>query len=736
MGRSTKRLAKTAKARHGLFKANNTAAALPRSTEQIDEPTTRDDAWLPRMSPEEYRQVTRTELDGSLSVPDAYGELSGAKCLRPLNRRNNGNFSTDLGAEYDVDLTVNLPRMIDLFNTSLHQHATYDADSRDPLTSQPCCPLFTVGALVKWGQTARLSLKCQNCEFTTTEQKLYRELASKKPGPKKATCNVGLVVGLQSSSLGCDGARTFLAASGVISPCKSAMQRTSNEVSEKTSQLCREDMEEQRSNLRKTLAKRRVRDSTVINIQMDGLYASHSYGTRKRMGQACTAAVGIACEDVTDQHKVIACSFLNKRCVYGERIRRRGGEPNCPNHPGCTATIDPDQPISERRMGYEIGETIAKSGLNVNYATTDGDATSAAGLAEAMDSHSPNSAVHVVRQADPIHRGQSMFKAVLNAKFSDGMFPQSDIATTKDLQHLFAKDVNARSSIVMKNLRRKYRDIHLLKTKSHTIIDKIVSCYGGSCGKCTKDTTACAGGKLKSWWRSSAYLSPVNLSSGDIKMSTTDVLILRSILEMLFAPQSLNEMKSTSNTCKSECVNRLINLHSLKNKAWPRMRVGRVSSAILRANHRRGPALVKQLRNVGAHTILSPAIKKRLLVHQPSSRSRMPMIHRATQIKRFLQKKTKSSLEKADYKKGQLEPKPSTSRAQLLSSDTPVASTSQSRVATRRNEELTNISQQQSPNTNTIRILRRETKKDHCYSTSKPQPVKPKGARPLTGYTS
>lgn len=83
---------------------------------------------------------------------------------------------------------------------------------------------------------------------------------------------------------------------------------------------------------------------------------------------------------------------------------------------------NPVEPLSERETGYKIGEKLAKHDLLVKYVTTDGDATSCAGLETALQ-NTLSPLWKTSRLADRIHRGQSLFRQGVKAEFSPEMFP-------------------------------------------------------------------------------------------------------------------------------------------------------------------------------------------------------------------------------------------------------------------------------------------------------------------------
>uniref|UniRef100_A0A8W8LNC7 Mutator-like transposase domain-containing protein n=1 Tax=Magallana gigas TaxID=29159 RepID=A0A8W8LNC7_MAGGI len=189
---------------------------------------------------------------------------------------------------------------------------------------------FEIKSETKWGLGWSWTFGCKRCNFISKPYKLYHEVPSEHCGRKAAEMNLGIQTGLYQTPLGNDQARLILACTGIPPPAR-------------------------------------------------GITSRH------KMGQGASQVIGVACEDETDQHNVMSYHMVIKLCWVGAWLRGEGYDVSCRNgHVGCTANKNPAEPLSERETGYKIGENLAKHDLLVKYVTTDGDATSCAGLETAL----------------------------------------------------------------------------------------------------------------------------------------------------------------------------------------------------------------------------------------------------------------------------------------------------------------------------------------------------------------
>ncbi|CAC5388477.1 unnamed protein product [Mytilus coruscus] len=77
------------------------------------------------------------------------------------------------------------------------------------------------------------------------------------------------------------------------------------------------------------------------------------------MGQNASQAIGIACENETNNHDIIGFHLINKLCWVVAWLCSRGYDVECPNHEYCTANSNRYDPLSEKDLGYEIENSTA-----------------------------------------------------------------------------------------------------------------------------------------------------------------------------------------------------------------------------------------------------------------------------------------------------------------------------------------------------------------------------------------
>ncbi|CAC5378310.1 unnamed protein product [Mytilus coruscus] len=190
------------------------------------------------------------------------------------------------------------------------------------------------------------------------------------------------------------------------------MQRITNNVCDKVVKLAENETEQVVENFRRRNQTLGLNKNSPVKLQMDGTYQSVHIKSRHKMGQNASQAIGIACENETDNHDIIGFHLVNKLCWVGAWLRGKGYDVECPNHEYCTANTNRYDPLSEKDLGYEIG----KKWPNLIYLWTIvllmGMQKSVQGLQEAMQEiFDPLWSVN--RLADTIHRGQSQFREVL-----------------------------------------------------------------------------------------------------------------------------------------------------------------------------------------------------------------------------------------------------------------------------------------------------------------------------------
>lgn len=510
-------------------------------------------------------------------------------------------------------------------------------------------------------------LKCEVCSFITPEMKLYKEVKQHKPGPNPAAANLGLAVGLQDTPISSTRARLLMSTMDMTPPARASMQRTANKVGKAVTELNTKDMADKVEVIKEVNRERGV-DVNELNIAMDGRYNSTTIASRKKPGQNASLAIGLACETVTDKKYIIGAAFQNKLCWTGAWLRGKGLEVTCPGgHAECTANMSTFAPFSESNMGKDIGDQLGLQGMLIKHVTTDGDSRSAEGVDRAMKAIKPMWKVE--RLADPTHLAQSQFRQCYKASFSAGMFTGSTREQRKQQQRVLSQDVKARCSLILKELMKTHAgDMNSLRHILPRVLEATLMCYTGDCSRCARHSVVCSGGVSNNWWNRSMHLCKNKISS--FNMDDSDKHLLHEILKMKLSVSVVEQMKLYTDTQKCEAANRSLSVSLPKNVNFSRNYIGRASSTIHRLNNGPGTSAIEKNKCLGVH--LSPGAERALRqmddeaeyqkkYHKDSAVVKRRLLQQGEKISGYI--KAKSSLkDKSDYSKGQLDPRPSTSK--------------------------------------------------------------------------
>ncbi|CAC5366565.1 unnamed protein product [Mytilus coruscus] len=266
---------------------------------------------------------------------------------------------------------------------------------------------------LKSGELAGMyTLKCITCGFIGDRIKMYKEIATGKPGPNPGQPNVALASALQDCPIGNTTVQQLLAGMDTPTPCRSSMQRTSSRVAAEMVKLNKTDMAQKLELVKEDNRKRGVPENE-INITVDARYNSNTIVSKKKPGQNATQAFALGIETMTDKKYIIAAVVQNKMCWKGAWLRGKGFPIECPGHEECTANLYRAAALSEYKLGKEIGNQLGLQKCLVRYVTTDGDGRSARGIEDALTALEPMWKVE--RLADDVHLGQSEFRASLRA---------------------------------------------------------------------------------------------------------------------------------------------------------------------------------------------------------------------------------------------------------------------------------------------------------------------------------
>lgn len=561
------------------------------------------DRWLPRMTQEEYNLVVKTDPRGQPSLPDHEGVCTGAKLLRPKKQEVAESDTTAWylhGTGRGENRIFQKDKLLDMWNKCIEDHAK---------NNKKCnYPRFEVAKEVQKGLAWSQSLKCSKCKYRSKLFKLYDEVQSDSRGPKYAQPNLGLQVGLQECPMSNTKAQQLLLSANVPAPARSGMQRAANKVGKLTSEAAERDLSARVEKMKSINTSRTLEEDSPVGISIDIRYnSSCGITTRNKMGQSASQAIGVAIEHHTDEKQIVGLCLENKLCPKGARLRSRGIDAKCPGgHKDCTATKTMAEPFTEREIGRKLGADIAKQGVPVKYVTTDGDGRSCEGVEAAMSRSFPN--LRVRRQADTTHMGQSLFRKVMKASFSNEMLPGTS-ADEKHLQHRqLAADLKRRSHVIFQTMHRNYAGaIHKMKSKMPSVIEQTIQCYSGDCSRCRKLSVVCRGGK-KNWMAKSGELQSCGLTS--LQMSEKDKEVMRELLNFYLGCESIELMKLNTNTNKNEAVNRAISASLPKNNDFSRNAKARAMSAVCRINKGAGNSMADNLKVVKSPVSKGGAVAK------------------------------------------------------------------------------------------------------------------------------
>lgn len=638
---------------HQYHKPHNSVTDLDSQVQEADSGEDGiDNRWLPRMSSSDYSMVVKTAPDGTISTPDADGTNTGIHVLRPRAKPEGECMSEYLEGNGHGEMRfLHMDKLVEMFNHSINKHQQVMA---------PSCalPQFEVANEMKKGVCWKITLKCQNCSYTSDKFKLYEEVESEgKKGPKFAKPNLGLQVGLQETPISKSQLMVLLACMNCPPPCSSSLQQAANKVGDITSQAAEKDLKQRCNNVKYVNTKRGQKEDAEIPVSIDCRYNSNSIGAREKMGQNASLAIATLISNQTDKKEILGISIANKLCHKGALQRSKGIKVSCPGHPGCSATQKAVVPFSEYQLGKNLGTDLARQGVKVKFCCTDGDGRSSQGLDDAMSN------CKVERQSDTTHHSQSLYRHILKAKFSDVMFPGDTKAIRRRQQQMFAKDVKIRCRKIFRDMFRTTGGrLAIMQKKMPEAINATIECYGGNCEKCRKHSVVCPGGK-KSWRVKSKCLNGCNAS--ELHPNDDDKALLRTLINFDLGERALVLKRTNSNTNRNEAVNRSLSASLPKNVNFSRNAKARAYASVCRLNKGKGKSVNDNLEVVGCPVSKGGRVAKSLIQIQKLHR----YFKNRSQSKRAMKQRTKRMLcqmddylkskqdpQYSDYCKGQLDP--------------------------------------------------------------------------------
>ena len=435
------------------------------------------------------------------------------------------------------------------------------------------------------GLAVSACFKCQNCDFQSTAQKLYKETTQNGKGRRRAVPNMALQVGLYQSSIGNAAATRILTSMSIPVAAGSSLQDTANKCGEIMAASNEEDMAQKRNKVKDILEYKGLERDTPIDIEIDRQYnipLSHARG--KTPFAPATQTRDIVAENVSKDKYIIAYNSTNKLCRIGQRLIREGKEPTCPHHSKCTANIRMSENIGNEMLGGEqCAEKLLtgdKTQLFVGGVTSDSDGHFHRGIKSVMERESGNSVVSYLCVS---HLKRSLSRRLDQLSLSPTAFPGSTARLKKKQQKSMAEDISHRVQAELQAAHQITGDLKLQEDKLGKCGEAILLCYSGNHELCHSHSFVCQGNFVFPYL-ALKFRQRVNFNMQDEQQ------ILQAVNHRL-SSEMLHRTRFHSSTQKAESMNSAFRVTNPKHSSlYSRNGANRDHSAIQLTNS--GPASI------------------------------------------------------------------------------------------------------------------------------------------------
>lgn len=443
----------------------------------------------------------------------------------------------------------------------------------------------------KWGTSAIIQLKCNNCSFVSKKFKLFKEIEHHGRGRRCAEPNRSLAVGLFNTSIAAAGASRLLASMNKPVPCTNSLQKQLNKVGEIMTALNEEDMASQRKQLKDTLVNAGYSSDTPVPVEADRQYnVGLNRGRRKTPYAPATQTRDVMAENLTPDKKILAYNYESKRCKIGEMARAKGLDVTCPGHPGCTATMAYSSNVGDEKRG---GRKLASMVINgdepiaVDKVTTDADGRMAEGISDEMRKHG----IHTTHYLDTVHLNRSVAASISGLPILPKVEVSEDQKCSKktltNAKHRLADSMAWRAELEVRRARAKYGNHHKkVKKAVAKAIPAVVKCYQGKHKSCKKHSLVCDGINPR-------YEYLPKFTHGNFRLTTDDSRLLSKSLKKRMGKEALRRTHYGFTTQKAESTNHAFNMTSPKHTMkCSRNGPGRDHSAIHMLNNLVGDSII------------------------------------------------------------------------------------------------------------------------------------------------
>lgn len=557
------------------------------------------------------RVSVSTSVDAPCSNPGQPRMLLRPNPARPTMLKNAQHATVDNPEEQSYRL-LHAEKTADLWNDSTSEHRNLNPDCNGRLR-------WHMPGEIQRGLCWREQLSCDSCDYVSKRKNLYKEVQTNKRGPKPASANYGLQVGLAHTGTSNTGFCKMILATNTPAPSKSSMQATANKVGKILVETNKADMKKIRQDLRDVQVARGYQPDTPINLEMDSRYSNpiHSGGGCTPF-QPATQVTQLVAENCTNKKKIIQVTTKSKLCQTCALLKSGSTTVTGmgPDWHDCTASLPQDESIgNERQLARESLRELNEDNITCHILTTDPDSSAfraAEDLYLAGETTAPPT-----HQLDTRHVTSNQRKNAKNINFSKGMFGCKTVEQKKYRLGRFSKDLGSRCQAEHEGaMLHYYGDTGKVSKQMAHIRDSIVSCYCGDHKACRKYSFACRGTRKCNWIQKSKFLPQSIKRLDGLKPTKCDKDKLIKCVEYRLGPLMLNNTKHLLTTQKIESANKSLAATIPRNMTFSRNHDARAHTSVHSLNAGIGEAVVSECHAVGAPLTSGTRVTRRLLQMQ------------------------------------------------------------------------------------------------------------------------
>lgn len=540
---------------------------------------------------------TITTANQQMFLLDAHMRGTSAKLLRPLGEKKTTTEALNEptkrcpDASADETATVNLKQMEKMLNAVTVEHFEAAGSCHKG-------PNLQIDSIVPWGLSRKVTWKCQNCSYISKKHRLYKEVSDPKnphkPGSKAADVNVGLAVGLASSSIGIAGATEILHSMNQPAPQRSGLKRQLDRTYDRFKELNESDMANRRKEIKHLQQLKGLGPDAPIRAEGDARYNNRLSSGGANPFQPATQQTYLIAEAETNKRQVIGTANFNKLCHKGGLLRKKGFDVKCPGgHDGCTANLAMEDNIGdERRAAKAAMNNMGDTKVSIGIITTDGDSQAFHGIQESQP-QIPVENLRDTRHFKQTHRHNIKRNA---SKFSHLAIPYHDSKIRGKMEKRVADELSSRCDAEVRQAFTKYGTNESDMTSAlHNTGKAILKCYQGDHSFCSMFSLVCDGTDKRSWAK--PHL-PTNMKK-TMNFSEKDLVIMQQLIDYRLGPAAIHKTRLNTNSQQVEAANRGINKMNPKDITKSRNYEASVHSAILNINNRKSNAIVMKAEAMG-----------------------------------------------------------------------------------------------------------------------------------------